>query len=268
MNSLRELKRNWEGLARKDPFWAICTDPARKDRNWQMEELFATGETEIGRVLGCLAHLGVPVDASAPTLDFGCGVGRLTRAMAARFTECWGVDISATMVEIAQRLNANVPRCHFCLNDKPDLTFFADDFFGFVYTSIVIQHIPPRYSLRYLLEMIRVLKPGGVLVFQVLDQFRGPALARLRQKLALRRRLRQLHFASDGNCLMELHLLRQSRIRQMLSRCAASIIDVRFTNSADPAFNGNLQYLISPPDEGYVSKQYVVVKGAVATAQA
>jgi hypothetical protein len=38
------------------------------------------------------------------------------------------------------------------------------------------------------------------------------------------------------------------------------VADVRLTNSTDPAFCGDLQYLASEPEFGYVSKQYCVVK--------
>ena len=47
---------------------------------------------------------------------------------------------------------------------------FADETFGLVYTSIVLQHIQCTYVERYLRELIRVLKPGGIFVFQVPDR--------------------------------------------------------------------------------------------------
>ena len=42
-------------------------------------------------------------------LDFGCGVGRLTRALGTRFESALGVDISAGMIEQARRLNEAFP---------------------------------------------------------------------------------------------------------------------------------------------------------------
>ena len=36
-----------------------------------------------------------------------------------------------------------------------------------VYSNIVLQHIHPHYSKQYLKEFLRVLKPGGMLVFQL-----------------------------------------------------------------------------------------------------
>src|ERR1700756_4853660 len=106
MNALKELQRNWEGLAQADPLWAICTDPEARNRQWDEEKFFATGKKELEIVLDYAANLGFVVPQNAPALDFGCGVGRLTRAMAAHFSECWGVDISPTMIRLAQELNS------------------------------------------------------------------------------------------------------------------------------------------------------------------
>src|SRR5713101_2448676 len=47
MTSLRELQRNWEGLAQTDPLWSICTDPEKRNKGWNQDEFFATGKHEI-----------------------------------------------------------------------------------------------------------------------------------------------------------------------------------------------------------------------------
>jgi SAM-dependent methyltransferase len=36
-----------------------------------------------------------------------------------------------------------------------------------VYSSITLQHVPPPANLRYVGEFLRILRPGGVAVFQV-----------------------------------------------------------------------------------------------------
>src|SRR5258708_11555755 len=109
--------------------------------------------------------------------------------MAAYFPECWGVDISPTMVRLAKEFNQDVPQCRFLINDKDRLEEFHNGHFGFIYTSIVLQHIAGKYSKKYIADLIRLLRPGGVLVFQVPDRFCGSAVIRLRLKLALRSRI-------------------------------------------------------------------------------
>src|SRR5207248_4370527 len=58
-------------------------------------------------------------------------------------------------------------RCHFVVNPANDLTLFPDDSFDLIYSSLVLQHMRPEYSLNYIKEFLRVLAPGGLLVFQI-----------------------------------------------------------------------------------------------------
>jgi ubiquinone/menaquinone biosynthesis C-methylase UbiE len=260
MSALAELQKNWEGLAQADPLWAICTDPEKRHSHWKREEFLATGEDEIQRVMECVHSLGLQLDRSHPALDFGCGVGRLTRAMAAYFPECWGVDISPTMLRVAAEFNHDAPKCKFLLNDRRDLRSFEKDYFSFVYSNIVLQHMPPRFCRRYLKEMVRITRPGGILVFAVVEAFRVALLERLRQKVGLRRTLRRFSFRKKRNCTMDLHSCSEATIRQVLADAGARIVDVRWTNAADPCFSGKLKYLESEPAPGYISKQYCAVK--------
>ena len=75
-------------------------------------------------------------------LDFGCGVGRVTRAMASYYDRCTGVDVSDVMVDAATSLNAGIDRLEFVHNPEPDLTIFDDATFDLVYSNIVLQHLP------------------------------------------------------------------------------------------------------------------------------
>src|SRR6202035_1236401 len=158
---------NWEGLAEADALWAICTDPSKNHSRWTREDLFAAGRKEVAVVLEYAHRLGLCIDKTSPVLDFGCGVGRLTRALAEYFPGCCGVDISPTMIQLAQELNRDIPNCRFLLNESAELPTLPNNHFGFIYTSIVLQHIAPPYSRKYIAELVRVLKPGGMLIFQL-----------------------------------------------------------------------------------------------------
>ncbi|HEX5432111.1 MAG TPA: hypothetical protein VFW83_09105, partial [Bryobacteraceae bacterium] len=50
----------WDNHARKDPMWAILTDPRKSGGRWNPEEFFATGTAEIEDVLRYASNLGVP----------------------------------------------------------------------------------------------------------------------------------------------------------------------------------------------------------------
>ena len=259
MNSLKELQRNWDGLAQADPLWAICTDPAKRNSQWTREDFFATGRKEIEAVLAYAARIGIYIDKTAPALDFGCGVGRLTRALAQSFPECIGLDISPAMITLARDLNRDLPNCRFQLNDDIQLKSLPANYFGFIYSSLVLQHIASPYSHEYIAEFIRVLRTGGVLIFQVPERLRASSLTRLRTGLALRSRLRSV-LGGPKPCAMEMHCIRESVIRKLLARLGARSADVAITNSCDPSFSGDLRYLAQEPLHGYVSKQYCVIK--------
>ncbi|HXA84298.1 MAG TPA: class I SAM-dependent methyltransferase [Candidatus Dormibacteraeota bacterium] len=259
MNSLKELQRNWEGLAQADPLWAICTDPSKSHSRWTSEDLFATGRKEVEVVLGYANRIGLCIDKTSPGLDFGCGIGRLTRALAEYFPECCGVDISPTMIHLAQELNRDLPNCRFLLNEVAELRDLPENYFGFIYTSIVLQHIAAPHSHKYIAELVRVLKPGGMLIFQLPEELRANRATKFRMRLALRSRLQSL-FGVQKPCGMQMHCITESVIRKLIAQNRAQVLDVQITNSCEPSFSGDLQYLAQEPRAGYVSKQYCVIK--------
>lgn len=163
---IQELRRHWDGMGQEDPLWAILTVPGKAGGRWSPEEFFATGRDQVARVFQELASLGVKVQRGA-ALDFGCGVGRLSQALADHFDAVHGVDIAASMITLAERHNRFGERCKYHLNEQDSLALFADGTFNFVLTLICLQHMEPRYAQKYLAEFARVLAPGGVLFFQL-----------------------------------------------------------------------------------------------------
>ena len=162
---LQRLKQTWDSLGRRDALGVILSYPLRVD-DWRVEEFFETGKREIDEVLELGRRFGLPAQRRT-ALDFGCGVGRLTQALCAHFERCDGVDIAPSMLELAEQLNRHGDRCRYHLNDSPSLERFDSDEFDLVYSNITLQHIEPRYSRRYIAELVRVLAPGGLLVFQL-----------------------------------------------------------------------------------------------------
>src|SRR5579864_1653278 len=233
MPGLRRLQKNWEGLARIDPLWAICVDRNRLGNKWTMEEFFETGEVEINRIMEYLRSLGLSPEGAGAALDFGCGVGRLTRALGRRFDECWGIDISPTMIRLAEQFNRDSASCHFQLNPRDNLQIFPDERFTFIYTSIVLQHIRKKYAQAYLLELVRVLKPGGVFVFQVPERERATLIDKWRNRVGFRRRLyHALGRKAVDAFHMEMHCLSEKEIRALLPGESLRIVDVQLTNSS------------------------------------
>lgn len=164
---LDKLHRTWNTLGEADPLWAILSEPEKTGNRWNLDEFLKTGEEEIRGLMGYVESLSVPPLTRGVALDFGCGVGRLTQALARHFDECHGVDIAETMLERARAINRHGSRCAYHLNQVNDLRLFHSDTFDFVYSNIVLQHMPLEASTAYLPEFVRVLKRGGLLIFQL-----------------------------------------------------------------------------------------------------
>jgi len=169
---LDDSQRFWDAHARRDPLWAVLSESGKEARRWDVRRFLQTGLNEVALMFYELESRGIAVNHGA-ALDFGCGVGRLTQALAPRFAQVVGVDVSPKMIETATSLNPFPEQARFVWNGEPHLQQFADATFDFIYTNIVLQHIIPDITEMYLREFFRLLKPAALLVFQLPSHRRG-----------------------------------------------------------------------------------------------
>jgi len=163
--SLDRLRRQWNAHGQRSPLTAIL-GPHPEDPNWDLDDFLETGRQHVAIVMADAARL-VPSLARRRALDFGCGIGRLTRALADHFEEVVGVDISESMIARAQAMNARPERIRYQLNVDPDLRGFPSDHFDLICSWLVLQHMSPALIRDYIAELVRVLGAGGLLVFQL-----------------------------------------------------------------------------------------------------
>jgi SAM-dependent methyltransferase len=105
-------------------------------------------------------------------LDFGCGAGRTLRHFTpeAAHNEIWGCDIDDESVAwLETHLN---PPFHATRNDVMPSGIFPDEHFDLIWAISVFTHLADSWSA-WLLELHRMLKPGGLLF----STFMGPPLA-------------------------------------------------------------------------------------------
>jgi ubiquinone/menaquinone biosynthesis C-methylase UbiE len=99
-------------------------------------------------------------------VEIGCGVGRLTRAIAAEVGHVHAFDLSVEM--LARARESAIPNVTFHLADGKTLTGLADRSADFVLAYCVFQHLPSEEVLgSYLKEMQRVARPGALVVFSL-----------------------------------------------------------------------------------------------------
>jgi ubiquinone/menaquinone biosynthesis C-methylase UbiE len=160
---LPALQAGWDRAAHEDPLFYILTDHTKRGGGWDPTLFFEHGQREIDTAIAHLDTLGLR-HGKRRALDFGCGVGRLTQALAHHYQRVDGVDISPEMIRLANQYGHK--GCTYHHNSLPTLPFKAATF-DLVYSMIVLQHMPSTLAHGYITEFIRVLKPKGVAMFEI-----------------------------------------------------------------------------------------------------
>ena len=237
MLAVRLLGSNWDALGRRDALGSILTRPAG-ETDWSVEEFFETGRADVARLMRDIERLA-PSAKKGLALDFGCGVGRLAQALTPHFQRVIGIDIAESMISRARAYNREPGRCHFEVNRRPHLQRFARDTFDLVWSHLVLQHIPPKLMQRYLQELLRVLAPAGLLVFQLPTEidhkrvfYNAPVLGGpFKQKLPvfLRRTYRQVKYAIHRSVVphMAMFGMPQRAIVEIVERQGGQILEIQ-----------------------------------------
>ena len=162
-NSKETMRRDWDERARRNAFLYIAS--WRKD--WNEESFFESGEQDyVQLVLPILQKLQFD-PASKSMAELGCGAGRMTRSFAQRFLSVSAVDISAEMQSRAKAYLRPVSNIRWVLSDGETLSEIEDNSVDFVFSYLVLQHMPNKQLvIRSIVEMMRILRPGGVFLFQ------------------------------------------------------------------------------------------------------
>lgn len=110
-------------------------------------------------------------------LDAGCGTGCLSLAFPgfANFASITGIDITETYIAAA-RDSSTDPRVTFEVGDVCALPY-PDSAFDRAYSSLVLHFLPD--AARAVVEMLRVVRPGGVVTAAVWDNYGGQLFTRI-----------------------------------------------------------------------------------------
>jgi SAM-dependent methyltransferase len=110
-----------------------------------------------------LRRAGSPLESLGRVLDFGCGVGRVLRYWrAAPGMELYGSDIDPDAIAWA---SANFPIAQFQTNTLEPRLDYPDGRFDLVYALSVFTHLTEDLQMPWLNELLRIIRPGGLLYF-------------------------------------------------------------------------------------------------------
>ncbi len=149
----------WDVIGETQPYYGVCTDEQFRGQSLSpetAERFYTSGANYIYAIRALFErHFGTPPGGAA--LDIGCGVGRLTLAMAPHCSSVVGYDVAPSMLERAREAAAQAPhgdRARF-------VDVLPDESFDWLMSFIVFQHIPPADGMALLDQVLARLAPGG-----------------------------------------------------------------------------------------------------------
>lgn len=107
-----------------------------------------------------VARSELPLITRPKLLDVGCGHGYIHQELSQMGFDVVGIEIASEVVDIARKANPDISYFCFDGNSIP----FDDDTFDIVTAMCVMHHVPPKQWPKFLLEIRRVLRPGGVIM--------------------------------------------------------------------------------------------------------
>ena len=152
---------DWEIIASRDPFFGVIVSDEYRATKIDPEarrRFYETGETDIAHVLSLFdADLGArPTTGEA--LDIGCGVGRLSYAIAKVMPKVTGYDVAESMVRVAKE---GAPANLTLTTQLPAGPF------SWINSYIVFQHIPPTEGIALLGSCLDRAGPGAFASVQI-----------------------------------------------------------------------------------------------------
>lgn len=165
-----DVIENWDKEA---PEW---------DKNLKRPDHYVNIENGYSRFLSFMKKM-VPDSkgASSSALDSGCGTGTIADLLKTKGYRVSGVDISPEMLRFAHK-PASV---QYVLANSLDLPYDDDNFDVVCTRGVLLSHVGKKYVDLFLQEHRRVLRSGGLFVFDFITHFDAAETRYRRTKAAL-----------------------------------------------------------------------------------
>ena len=212
---LDRIAHSWQTLGETEPHWSVLAFERFRGTNHSDEEFYLTGQNDLRLISAFFERAGSELAQVRSCLEFGCGVGRVTAALATAIPAVYGVDASSAHLELArERARAK---------DIANISFLPleslDDLDGlpstdFLFSFMVLQHNPPPLIDYMLDRLLARVRPGGFALFQLPTYRRGY-------------RFVWREYLADEKPLMEMHVLPQARVFATLKEHDFDILEVQ-----------------------------------------
>lgn len=212
------IHQEWEHLGATEPYWSVVTQPQYYQAEFasHSEQFYTSGKYSADVFLAALRRCGVNPAQLSVCLEVGCGVGRVTWALAAAFNKLIAADISKHHLDLAENYLSgkgvhNVEFQHWqtvhAIRQLPQLDA--------IFSVITLQHNPPPVMVWMLRELLGKLCPGGVACIQIPTYRNGYMFEGERY----------LH--SPPSKTLEMHYLPQPEVFRIMTEAGCHCLEVR-----------------------------------------
>jgi 2-polyprenyl-3-methyl-5-hydroxy-6-metoxy-1,4-benzoquinol methylase len=232
----------WNAYGKKNPYFGVLTHEQFMDENLTEENLrhfFETGEKHVQSVFDRIEkHLILDFKPKS-SLDFGCGTGRLSLALAKRSSRVIGLDVSADMLKEAKKNGEKygLNNVEFRLSDD-SLSQIDGEAFDFINSYIVLQHINVERGMKIIDKMLGLLNPGGIGALQI--TYSSNKLKTNKIATYFRYRIPLVHKALNGlrgvplsTPLMQMNLYSMNSVLHLLQQNGVQNTQLQFEDHGD-----------------------------------
>lgn len=218
------IAANWKMFGETEPHWSVLTNPVfyKESLPEHLDDFFAHGKMDVEHALNFLSRADLPATNFERVMDFGCGVGRLTVALAPHARTVVGVDISPSHLREAEKTVAakSVTNCEFkqihTVEGIKDLGTY-----DLIISRIVLQHNPPPIIAAIYRQLLNALRPGGAAIIQIPTYMRG-------------QKFKVADYLASKAPDMEMNALPQHEIFRIIHETGCLPIEVRETDDIGP----------------------------------
>jgi SAM-dependent methyltransferase len=225
---IAKTKATWSQLGAVKPHFSVLTDAQFLPENLagNLETFWQSGEGECERIDRTLEKYSGASAREMKAVEYGCGVGRVTMALARRFAHVDAYDVSGEHLGLAQQRASELGITNVAFHQcAPDIRKLEPC--DFLYSRIVFQHNPPPIIAHLIRMSLRALRPQGIAMFQV-------PVYRAGYRFVFSEWLAQPP-ASD----MEMHCFPQGKVFEIVAEEDCIALEVRDDGSSGLAYLSN-----------------------------
>ncbi len=217
---LKHQGQVWNDIGKKRPYYSVLSSKEYTNENYSRNKnkFENSGRNEVISIENRLKYVNLDLEKFESCLEFGCGVGRVTRFLAEKVRRVVGVDISKSHLEICREYldkNGITNVSLDCINPSSD-SLSIQGKYDFIYTRIVLQHNPPPLISMLLQNLLSSLNPEGIAMFQVVTYIDG-------YSWTVNQYLSKIESIDDQN----LHVIPEFKVFQIIheSQCVCLSVD-------------------------------------------